>query len=83
MIGYGHTGQDRGGAGLQPTQRHPRDTRRRVGSYVQRHTAMGNSVAPSSAPPREPVSTGYGTVGGFPKQPRPRGKPAAMLTWGR
>jgi hypothetical protein len=31
----------------------------------------------------EPVSTGYGTVGGFPKKRTPRGTPADMLTWGR
>jgi hypothetical protein len=31
----------------------------------------------------EEVSTGDGTVGGFPKKPRLRGKPADMLTWGR
>ena len=37
---------------------------------------------PFSADP-EQVSTGYSTVVGFPKKPRPRGKPADMLTWGR
>jgi hypothetical protein len=31
----------------------------------------------------EQVSTGDGTVEGFPKKPRPRGKPVDMLTWGR
>jgi hypothetical protein len=31
----------------------------------------------------EQVSTGYGTVVGFPKKPRPLGKPVDMLTWGR
>ena len=31
----------------------------------------------------EQVSTGYGTVVGFPKKPTPRGTPADMPTWGR
>ncbi|MGH8056968.1 MAG: hypothetical protein ACREOH_06975 [Candidatus Entotheonellia bacterium] len=35
------------------------------------------------SPAEEEVSTGYGTVGGFPKQLTPRGTPADRLTWGR
>jgi len=31
----------------------------------------------------EEVLTGNGTVGGFPKKPTPRGKPADTLTWRR
>ncbi|HEV8718281.1 MAG TPA: hypothetical protein VGX03_36375 [Candidatus Binatia bacterium] len=31
----------------------------------------------------EQVSTVYGAVVGFPKKPRPLGKPADRLTWGR
>ena len=33
--------------------------------------------------PTEQVSTGYGTVEGFPKKRMLLGKPADMLTWGR
>ena len=36
-----------------------------------------------SCSPEEQVSTAYGTVAGVPKKPRPRGTPAARLTWGR
>ena len=82
IIGLGQKGTDKGWAVLQPTQRHPRETRRRVGSYVQWHTEMRNGVTPCRAQ-HEQVSTGYGTVVGFPKKPTPRGKPADMLTWGR
>ena len=44
-------GTDKGGAGLQPTPRHSRETRRRVGSYSQRHTEGRNGVTPWRAPP--------------------------------
>ena len=50
MIGDGQQGTDAGGAGLQPTQRHSRDTRRSVGSYVQRQTEGRNGVTPGRSP---------------------------------
>ena len=43
-MGYGQKGTDRGCACLQATQGHSRDTRRRVGSYVQRQTEIRNGV---------------------------------------
>ncbi len=49
IIGLGQQGTEKGWAVLQPTQRHPRETRRRVGSYVQRPTEMRNGVTPCRA----------------------------------
>lgn len=82
--GLGPKGKDAGRASLQSTRIHPRDTRRRVGSDVQRHTEVRNGVTPWRSPrkntPGEEVSTGYATVGGWLKQPRPRGTPVEMRT---
>jgi hypothetical protein len=50
MIGDGQNGKEKGWAGRQPTQGHPRATRRRVGSYTQRHTVMRNGVPPCGSP---------------------------------
>ena len=50
MIGYGHNGPDKGCAGLQPTQSHSRETRRRGGAYVQRRTEVRNGITPGRSP---------------------------------
>ena len=49
IIGVGQNGTEKGWAVLQPTQRHPRATRRRVGSFMQRHTERRNGVTPCRA----------------------------------
>jgi hypothetical protein len=46
MMGLGQKGQAKGRASLQSPRRHPRDTRRSVGSSLQRYTEMRNGVTP-------------------------------------
>jgi len=55
----------------------PFSVKRRYGTESPRVVLTGATAAD------EPVSTGYGTVGGFPKKPRPLGTPADRPTWGR
>jgi len=47
--GLGPKGTDKGWAALHPTQRHSRETRRRVESFIERQTEMRNGVTPCRA----------------------------------
>ena len=46
IIGLGQNGKAMGWAVLQPTQMHPRETRRRVGSFTPRQAERRNGVTP-------------------------------------
>jgi hypothetical protein len=52
------TGPDQDGAGRQPTPRHARDPRRRVGSSGQRHTELRHGVPPWRAQRRTESRSG-------------------------
>src|ERR1700693_5165276 len=83
--GLGPKGKDKGWAPLQVTQRHSRETRRRVESFTQCQTERRNGVTLCSAHRRavsagEQVSTGYCRVEGLLKKPTPLGKPEETLT---
>ena len=85
VMGLGQKGTDTGWAALHPTQRHPRETRRSVGSFTPRQTERRNGVTlyrshRRAVPVGEQVSTAYCTAEGWLKKPTPLGKPEDMLT---
>ena len=64
----------------------PRDTPEKPGEEWSPSCSVkrgGGTEEPRVVLSAEQVSTGDGTVVGFPKKPKSLGKPADMLTWGR
>jgi hypothetical protein len=85
MRGYGQNGQEKGGAGLQPTQRPAREPRRRGGAFRPRQPALRNGGTPwrsltATWGRGAEGSTGDATGVGWLKKLTPRGKPGDRRT---
>jgi hypothetical protein len=73
MIGLGQKGTEKGWAALQSPQRHPQETRRSVGSYLQQQTEIRNGVTLCRAPHGAGVNR-MRHSGGIPQDAKAAGK---------